>query len=375
MGKIKHLEVNLDTNNACNMNCKYCFLGDKNNFHQPHFNKEYYDSLDLSKCEIIEFWGGEPFLYWEHFCTIAAYFRDRCPQAELYVLSNGSILNENIINFLIEKRIFLSLSHDGPDQYIRGDDFLKDTNKIELLKKLPYKIIFSMTLTSQHAPYSEYKDFFYKLSETGLNFTCKIIPARGTDDFNMPFAFTTIEHAENLIKFFSDMIDDCNKSLKSSIIFYYTLARLIGRSKSKYPCSTHESDFLATTTDGSKVVCHTGKKEMTKIAGCLDCPAAGQCYVSCQVLNEKFKVAQCDAAKLYAEKINEKVYSIWTIIDVPTYFVCLDDVKDIFDFVENYDKTKTTFYFSKSKRQKQRIAEIMEIALQLQKNDYVCLIM
>lgn len=126
---------------ACNFRCKYC--------QQKHTAKELItdeeinnlqkliiDNLDLSILETVQYWGGEPLLYWNEIKKFRSFFKKVAPRAGTCIITNGSLMNEDIYNEIKNDNNFsIILSHDGPGQYLRGPDPLDDksTSKKYLL--------------------------------------------------------------------------------------------------------------------------------------------------------------------------------------------------------------------------------------------------
>lgn len=334
---IHHLEVNLDNNNACNMECKYCFLGEnKHAGKRPTFEREKFDKLDLSECCEVIYWGGEPFIYWNEFKEVVSYFRARCPKAFMSVVSNGTIITPDVIDFSKRMSLNIGFSHDGPDQErMRGEDYLKDPRKFELLKQLPYRVVLSQTLSGQVSPYSEWKKWAYDLSERGLNFTCKCIPIRATDDRNLEYGITTQEACDRVTNWMCDLLDDAHSSFRTGVLFAYTLEVVKQNMMSEYPCAARDANFFSTTTDLTQLNCTIGGPKTALhnygYFACEGCPVAGQCYVSCHAVPTALRDIQCVYAKQYAEAVNTKFDKLFgkdsyfqNLLTFPSAFVCAD---------------------------------------------------
>lgn len=120
---------------ACNFRCKYC--------QQKHAKKEYItedqikklqnnilNNLDLSKLETVQYWGGEPLLYWEEIKKFYYFFKKYSPQTGTCIITNGSLMNQEICDFICSDDNFsIILSHDGPGQHLRGLDPLDKNSK------------------------------------------------------------------------------------------------------------------------------------------------------------------------------------------------------------------------------------------------------
>ena len=84
----------------------------------------------------IEFWGGEPLLYFAKLRRLVPALRARFPDAQLGLVTNGSLLDEEILGFLERWDLRVGVSHDGPGQHLRGPDPFDDPVKAHWLREL-----------------------------------------------------------------------------------------------------------------------------------------------------------------------------------------------------------------------------------------------
>jgi len=84
----------------------------------------------------IEFWGGEPLLYIRKLEILVPELDKRFPDAEFCMVTNGSLLTPGILDFIARYDICITVSHDGPGQYRRGEDPFDDPKRAALLKAL-----------------------------------------------------------------------------------------------------------------------------------------------------------------------------------------------------------------------------------------------
>ena len=122
---------------SCNYSCDYC--SQKFVERAPETNKKDIDAF-LEKLDVlefnedrglkIEFWGGEPLVYWKTLKPLAEAILDRFSgwkrKPQFSIITNGSILNEDIIDWLMMMNFTVSISHDGPGQSVRGPDPFDD---------------------------------------------------------------------------------------------------------------------------------------------------------------------------------------------------------------------------------------------------------
>lgn len=74
----------------------------------------------------IEFWGGEPFVYWKTLKPLAEQLRSAFPNAVFLVVTNGSLLDMQRVEWLDDLGFTVAISHDGENFEARGKDPLDD---------------------------------------------------------------------------------------------------------------------------------------------------------------------------------------------------------------------------------------------------------
>jgi len=126
---------------SCNYSCEYCSQRFVPNI--EHSNTKLLDkfvsNMDtwLHKApEKIEFWGGEPFVYWKIMKPLAEALREKFPSTRFSVITNGSLITEEIIDWLYELGFSIAVSHDGPGQNVRGPDPFENPVQRKILFKL-----------------------------------------------------------------------------------------------------------------------------------------------------------------------------------------------------------------------------------------------
>ncbi|MCE1248229.1 MAG: radical SAM protein [Firmicutes bacterium] len=105
----------------CNLRCSYCFVEKKN----KQISESVMDSLlefisknkeQFAEYVNINFTGGEPLLAFEqirYFVNKYDNMRHKLPPVMFTIITNGTLLNDNIIEYLQERQISLILSLDG----------------------------------------------------------------------------------------------------------------------------------------------------------------------------------------------------------------------------------------------------------------------
>lgn len=125
----------------CNYSCSYCNQAselDAQIVTRTADTDKFIDKLDgwlQDAPERIEFWGGEPLLYFAKLKRLVPALRSRYPSATLSMVTNGSLLNADTLDFIEEHDILVSISHDGPGQHLRGPDPFDDPERAHWLRE------------------------------------------------------------------------------------------------------------------------------------------------------------------------------------------------------------------------------------------------
>lgn len=108
--------------------------------------------------ERIEFWGGEPLLYFAKLQRLVPALRERFPRATCAMVTNGSLLDEDILEFIERFDLQVAVSHDGPGHHLRGPDPFQDPARAHWLRQLwrrrggrRGRVTFNVVLTPRNA--------------------------------------------------------------------------------------------------------------------------------------------------------------------------------------------------------------------------------
>ncbi len=161
LGKSRHPKtLKIQMGLSCNYACSYCnqamqiddatvsTLGDVERFLAQ------LDAWLKAPPKKIELWGGEPFVYWAKLRRLVPALAVRFPKATFSIITNGSLLNREKLNFIARYDIGVGISHDGPGQHLRGPDPLEDPEKRRWIKTLlterPGQISINTVLTREN---------------------------------------------------------------------------------------------------------------------------------------------------------------------------------------------------------------------------------
>ena len=137
-------ELTLNITETCNFRCKYCFFNKKNRriILQINVLKNSKKAVDFyfknsNNCNHqISFIGGEPLLKFNLIKKIVEYIKTFNNKVSFTIITNGSLLKEDILNYLIENMFHITISFDG-EKEIQG------LNRLSKDKKNSFDIVYN----------------------------------------------------------------------------------------------------------------------------------------------------------------------------------------------------------------------------------------
>jgi len=177
--KSKHIQLlKIQMGLSCNYSCDYCSqkfveraetttAKDVTPFMEKLNNLHFSEEAGVK----IEFWGGEPLVYWKTLKPLAEALREKLPYAKFSMITNGSILTDDIIDWLMMMDFSVSISHDGPGQAVRGPDPFDDPVQKErllgfyrMMTRLKKGISFNSMLSAKNQSRKVISDWFRELT-------------------------------------------------------------------------------------------------------------------------------------------------------------------------------------------------------------------
>ncbi len=158
------LTISLTTD--CNLNCKYCYVNPKLKKEKkvltlevlkPFLNFFYEINRFSEEIKINFYSSGETLLYFNQFKEIVEYifslFSNQKKQISFKMVTNGTLLNREIISFLQKYNFSVTLSYDGPGfNELRSSDFLekKVLDALNLLMDYNLLLNINVVLRKKH---------------------------------------------------------------------------------------------------------------------------------------------------------------------------------------------------------------------------------
>lgn len=150
---------------ACNYTCSYCKQALHVNEAEVSSMKDVdtfianFDTWCTSPKDepiTVQLWGGEPFVYIAKLKKLVPFLQERFSKITLSILSNGSLLNEKNVEFVLENNIRLAISHDGEGQvtYRKEDPLAEGSETLKWIKyyisKSRHPLYVNMVITKQN---------------------------------------------------------------------------------------------------------------------------------------------------------------------------------------------------------------------------------
>lgn len=317
---------------GCNMSCSYCSQGGQvQESSSTQDAMDFVASLDWMKGapDKIEFWGGEPMLYWKKIEAMAPALRARFPDTRFSIVTNGTLLTVPRARFLHKLGFTLAVSHDGPGQALRGEDPFANSEWLEqiryIFKMFGERICFNSVITPQNTDLVE--NFLWFSRRIGFPVMVNIEDIV-TDYREASWTDAQLEGlAKNIKGYVSSGLALVFPRLRWSVQqFMETLAIEKPLTGSSQVCNMDKRDHLAVDLHGNVLTCqnsgaNSGHKighvedlaavrldtstSWAKRPDCPTCPVVHLCYGSCMFLEGEAFKASCHASYSYNRAILE----------------------------------------------------------------------
>lgn len=94
---------------VCNFNCEYCYVELESKV-QDFQHEEFSERINLLEYDMIRFIGGEPLIKWKDIAKIVETTREKKPEMEFIIITNGSLLDTEKVEFINHHRILVENS-------------------------------------------------------------------------------------------------------------------------------------------------------------------------------------------------------------------------------------------------------------------------
>jgi uncharacterized protein len=343
---------------SCNYTCDYC--SQKFVERAPETNKKDIDAylakldnfnFDETRGLKVEFWGGEPFVYWKTLKPLAEAIKEKFShwkrEPRFSVITNGSILTKEMCAWLYYMGFEVAISHDGPGQSVRGPDPFDDPAQKKIILDF-YKIMrrqnrisFNSMLNSKNQSRKAIHDWFIELTGDP---TVPLGEGSMVDAYDEDGITNSLDSLEDHFKFRQTTFDEIRFS-DGNIGFGIITQKIddftkgvLGHQSAEYlnqKCGMDIPGVIATDLRGNVMTCQnvspveTSKNGESHFGGtiddienialksathwmnrphCKDCPVLQICQGSCMFLDGKYWETSC--ANAYSDAVVKFALSI-----------------------------------------------------------------
>ncbi len=291
VGRYGRLAVRLVLGKNCNFRCAYCcqHLAGKRHEPDPNDLEGLVDRIlrvaGESGLSNIQFWGGEPFLYFDTLKKLHKLFQERntAPHAPgFFVPTNGLLLHGERLDWVLENGIAVMVSWDGPGQHLRGKDVLAEGRTLDAVRRIyarqPDKISIAPILSRHSAAHRAVVDM--------------VREKLGTDHFNLGEGrlISVVDEQSMAAAIPREDLPDFSRRMHADLVsgelpqfsmahevassWIYTLNR---ESLAPRPCMCHvgRDDTLIVDLEGNVLTCSTFE--------CGDVDESGEAHKLCHI--------------------------------------------------------------------------------------------
>lgn len=340
--RVKTLKIQLGL--SCNYACTYCsqrFVPHADETSARHVDAfmSKLDALQFSENDglKIEFWGGEPLVYWKTIVPLVAAFKKRFASWEVKprysMITNGSLLTDDIADWLHDNQFSVGLSHDGPGQHMRGPDPFHDPEQRAVILRFwrrmhaVRRISFNAMLNGSNVSRKAIYDWFVALTGDP---TVQLGEGSVIDAYDSDGKASSIQHDEDHFSFrrqafndiystggeigFTRIIDKIDAFIRS--VQDHVPSQTLGQK-----CGMDREDIIAVDLRGNVVTCQNVSAAATAPNGrqhiggnitnldavalhssthwsnrpnCRGCPVLHLCQGSCMYLEGDLWDTSCD---------------------------------------------------------------------------------
>ncbi len=321
--------VRLQLGLRCNYNCAYCHQSTAREHdsacHPRHKEATVAEQIlavaDPTRLR-VEFWGGEPLLYWPTIQAVADRLLASHANVSFGLITNGSLLTDEKAEWLIARPFSIGISHDGPGQAARGADPF-DTVAGPAIRRLYAALSTSRRISFNPMVTGEYsrraiRDWFQQtlgvadvsLGEGGvldlsLSSQDALRYRQGAPEWRLETLLDALLQGTATSPWY---LDRAHFALAQALVQQRTLAEIPLR------CPEMADNGLAMSTDGVLLRCHNESAadarygHVTDLAGaalrsqvhtladrpgCLACPVVHSCRGGCPVMGEAQFARNC----------------------------------------------------------------------------------
>jgi uncharacterized protein len=340
IGKDSPRKLKVQLGLGCNYSCSYCSQGGQVEEKTSSQDAEAFSFDWVTGCPFeIEFWGGEPLLYWKKLQILVEKAHKAFGKIKMSIVTNGTLLTRERIDWLHDNGFTFAISHDGPGQSLRGEDPLEDPETLEIwryaFEKMGERAAINCVLTAKnHDLLQIFLWFEARLGDVKLNVEDVVTDYGGgsMSESELDALYKSVrKYAETGMALFFPRIR------WSFLHFLQTLSTSKPLVGSHQICGMDRKDQIAVDLHGNVLTCQNAGVEsghkighisaMDEVAlstsssfmrrpNCMNCAVVHLCYGSCMFLDGREFESSCQSSYIYNQAILAGIIKLLTGVEV-----------------------------------------------------------
>ena len=299
-------ELQIVVTEQCNLNCSYCYMNNNRTFLDRETFDTFYQSLPVQDFSIT-FFGGEPLLNWDMVVYITDTVSNDPRFKSLTITSNGLLLDEEKVAYILANDIKFSWSCDGlyTDKSRAGATLDQYVLQRELIKQVTDMVRVSITSTNvdmigNYKFFQQYFDMtpeFWLIEEDWTEYDIEHFRRIYSDYISFiitEFREYRIEIPRDIMRNFSTLVEGTRNGFPKRRCFDDTARRCLMPSGDVGFCARKcvTGDFCR-TCDEAEIYTE-----------CEECPITNFCSKGCWVINDKngLNKSLCEIYKIILEE-------------------------------------------------------------------------
>ena len=274
--EMEMIHLNIDLAHDCNLACNYCYLKEILQHSEPEYMDEdiakkgidllLREARGVPRC-YVSFYGGEPLLHFQLLKRIVDYGYERAAAKGKEVVfdltTNGLLLQDDIIQELVSRKVFIAVSIDGPSEVhdaLRVEnnqsgtysDVVDRIQKLNCIENINFGL--RSTITKRHLNWVERIHHFSEIapSASQIYLHYAMLP----EDAPEAISQEDLPEAKAALEALRRFIQDCATNSKLPWIsgFEDLICRIVNGNRKLYACGAGIRN-LTLSPDGSLYIC------------------------------------------------------------------------------------------------------------------------
>jgi uncharacterized protein len=252
---------------GCNLQCKYCRQRDSKteNLHSMDI-ETFYSNLKRfvgnKKIKQVDFWGGEPLLYFDKIQYLHERLSKEMGVKNFYFSTNGTLLNNVITDFLIRNKVYVSVSYDGDGQLLRGYDLEHDEKVVDCLRRLNDAglVLFTPVMTKFNWDIYSYKEKVANLLKSDL-FKIFFVPMAIVDEEGYEYRIPEERLMAMSNNLYENLIEGKLNEASNTFAKVFSFIKSLGGQVNYPSCLSAQENYLPLDLEGNILSCHNYNKD------------------------------------------------------------------------------------------------------------------